>query len=111
MALIARCGLPGVRAVCDRHRGTIERYRQARHHLEHFDERLPGGKRVNSMSMPGDLGNLWGGMYSFGGENWDISPASLELLKEIVSEVDSQLRSSAIVAIEAADRSSQASPA
>jgi len=111
MRLVARCGLPDVREVCRRHEPMIERYRQARHHLEHFDERLPGGKKVNSMIMPGDLGNLSGGSYSFGGENWDMTPASLESLKRIVAEVESQLRSSAITSIQDQGRYSRMSPA
>jgi len=89
-------GFDSAQRVYERHSKTIERYRSARHHLEHFDERLPGGRRAKRLSMPGDLGNLSGNTYSFGGETWDIGPASLEKLTAIVEEFEREIREEGI---------------
>lgn len=89
-------GFDSARRVYDRHCKTIERYRSARHHLEHFDERLPGGRGVRRLSIPGDLGNLSGSTYSFGGETWDVGPASFEKLTAIVEEFEREVREEGI---------------
>jgi len=89
-------GFDSARRVYKRHRKTIEAYRSARHHLEHFDERLPGGRKVGELSIPGDLANLSGSKYSFGGETWDIGPASLEKLTAIVEEFEREIREEGI---------------
>ena len=87
----------GVKAVYAAHRPTLQRYRDARDHLEHFDERLRGQRRRNPVSTAsGDLGNLAGSDYTFHGEIWDVSPASLDLLLTIVGEFESALRTYAL---------------
>ncbi|MFQ5880804.1 MAG: hypothetical protein ACE5IZ_11625, partial [Dehalococcoidia bacterium] len=97
MRVIGDCsGFAAASDVYDRHRDTIERYREARNHLEHFDERLPGGKRVGQLAIPSDLGNLSDGVYSFGGKSWDVTPSSLAILEEIVDEFNSEIRSESI---------------
>lgn len=96
-----RSGLESARRVYDKHRQSMERYRNARHHLEHFDERLPGGKKVDELKVPGDLGNLAGTTYSFGGETWDIGPDSLKALSEIIGEFQREVHKESVEILEA----------
>ena len=64
----------------------FDEYDKVRDHLEHFDERLPGGKRTDEGVDPGDLGRFDEWEFSLGGLTWDIGPASIQLLEELASE-------------------------
>jgi len=77
------------------HRKTIEHYINARNTFEHFDERLPGGKkhnRVKEVQSQGAAprrifrGLSKDGFYLHSDKQWDIKPSSLEKLVEIVDE-------------------------
>ena len=64
----------------------FDEYDKVRDRLEHFDERLPGGKRVNEAVDPGDLGRFDETEFWLGGLSWDIGPASILRLEELASE-------------------------
>lgn len=57
-----------------------------RDHLEHFEERLPGGIRQNKLLVPGDLLNMINENVTYGGRKLDIGPNSIRLLQTIVDE-------------------------
>lgn len=57
-----------------------------RDHLEHFEERLPGGPRRHDLAVPGDLLNMAGYFLTYGGRKIDVGPASVLLLRAIVTE-------------------------
>jgi len=61
-------------------------YSTARDHLEHYLERLPGGREYSKLKWPQDLGNLIGERYSIGGDQWDVSRKSLRELQAIVRD-------------------------
>jgi len=84
-------GLVTPREVLKRHRPSLEKYRHARDHLEHFPERLPGQKRTDwkgdSNSITGSVAGIRrDGMFVFQGEVWDVTQAGVDLLDIIVSE-------------------------
>jgi hypothetical protein len=79
--------LPQVEAALKPHRDTLKKYQEVRDDYEHFDERLPGQRRVRQMTVPGDLGNFVGYTLTFGGKAVDVGPKSLALLRSIVSDV------------------------
>jgi hypothetical protein len=58
----------------------------ARDHLEHFEERLPGGKKQRTLKNQNDLFNIAGENMTFGGQQFDIGPRSVALLQAIVLE-------------------------
>ena len=64
----------------------FDEYDKIRDRLEHFDERLPGGKRVDESIVPGELGRLDEKEFGLGGLTWDIGPASILRLEELASE-------------------------
>lgn len=69
-------------------------YNEARDTLEHLDERIPGGRKVDTLIDRGDMGafsadHLW---FSFGGLSWDVSESSILLLESTVAEFLSTLR-------------------
>jgi hypothetical protein len=68
-----------------RHRKILEDYSHARDHFEHYDERLPGGKKSKELDNPSDFGNLQAGYFSLGGYRWDVSEKSLQRLETIVA--------------------------
>lgn len=53
----------------------------ARDHLEHFEDRLPGGKEQSKLGIPSDLLNVSNEFLTFRGTRVDIGPASLKILK------------------------------
>ncbi len=76
-------------------RKIFEHYINARNTLEHFDERLPGGKkrsRVKEIQSSGAeprrilKGLSKEGYYLHSDKKWDIKPTSLRKLMEIVEE-------------------------
>ncbi len=75
----------------------------ARDHLEHFEERLPGGSRRDRLAIPGDLLNMHGDFLTYGGQRVDIGPASIRLLRGIVTEFRAAVLFDSIEALAAAD--------
>lgn len=72
--------------VLRRHHGALNARINARDHLEHFEERLPGHPQRVRLAIPGDLLNMHGDFLTYGGTRIDIGPISLSLLKTIVTE-------------------------
>ena len=64
----------------------LEQRREARDHLEHFEDRLPGGPKHGKLRVRGDLLNLLGDFLTYGGRKINIGPKSLALLKAMVNE-------------------------
>ena len=58
----------------------------ARDHLEHFEERLPGEPKHQRLGVPHDLLNMAGQFLTYGGRKIDVGPASRRLLGAIVGE-------------------------
>ena len=58
----------------------------ARDHLEHFEERLPGGKNQKKLIVPNDLLNMANQYLTYGGRKLDVGPDSIRLLKTIRDE-------------------------
>lgn len=90
--LHTKSGFKPISLVRKTHLAELKRYSDARNHLEHYTERLPGGSR--KLQVPGDLGNLWGNLYSLGGERWDVSRKSLRRLENIVRDLRKAVRAS-----------------
>lgn len=101
---IWRSGSKAAHRVYRKHATTLKRYQSARDFLEHFDERLPGGPQVRRMRQPGDLGNLTGGAYTFGGERCDIGLPSLKMLDRIAADLSHELRAEALERLERQQR-------
>jgi hypothetical protein len=57
-----------------------------RDQLEHFEERLPGGKKQHTLQVPNDLFNIANQYATFGGRKFDVGPNSVSLLTSIVDE-------------------------
>ena len=92
MQVVRDCsGFQSVKLVCRRHRIILERYTDLRDQFEHYDERMPAGKKNQSLSHPGDLGNLSGKGFTLGGKHWDVSPASLAELEKIVADLNAEI--------------------
>src|SRR5713101_7860984 len=84
-------GLKAPHGVWKKHRKTLNSYAAARDHFEHYEERLPGGKRSEKLVNPSDYGNLHHGWFSLGGYRWDVSKESLKKLENIVEELDANI--------------------
>ena len=67
--------------VLRRYNREIQDKTDARDHLEHFEDRLPGGKRHRHLAVPSDLLNMTNRYLTFGGCRVDIGPNSMLLLK------------------------------
>jgi hypothetical protein len=76
----------------------------ARDHLEHFEERLPGHPQRVTLRIPADLLNMHGDFLTYGGAGIDIGPASLRLLNTIVTEFRTAVLYDSVEAIAVADR-------
>lgn len=74
-----------------------------RDHLEHFEERLPGGTKQNKLLVPNDLLNMIGEHITYGGRKIDIGPASTRLLQTIVNELRTALLFDGIETLATAD--------
>lgn len=92
--------------VFTKHRMELDHYSDARHNLEHFDERLPGKRNASKAVSPPDslvsgasylgYGNLIGGEYRFGPDSWDVTPNSLQRLEAVVADLDAGIREETI---------------
>ena len=74
-----------------------------RDHLEHFEERLPGGAKQNKLLAPNDLLNMINDHVTHGGRKLDVGPASIRLLQTIVGELRAAILYDAAEALFAAD--------
>lgn len=74
-----------------------------RDHLEHFEERLPGGGKQSKLQQPNDLLNMVNDHVTYGGRKVDVGPASILLLKTIVSELRRAILFDAIEALATKD--------
>jgi hypothetical protein len=75
----------------EKDRQSLKRYKEARHHMEHYAERLPGGERMRpGVTGPGGVsidpprGRFW----FYDDESWEIGDASLEELRRIAFEFE-----------------------
>lgn len=80
-----------VARVIKRYRKDLKAADDMRDHLEHFEERLPGGKSRLKLKVPNDLYNLHGTTVSIGGDRLDIGPSHYKMLKELVAELRAAL--------------------
>ena len=74
-----------------------------RDHLEHFEERLPGGPKVKRMKTPNDLFNMASHYMTYGGRRLDVGPDSLKLLLTATREFRTALLYDSIQALADAD--------
>jgi hypothetical protein len=72
--------------VLRRYAADLKNRIDARDHLEHFEERLPGGKKQSKLAVPNDLLNMANQYLTYGGRRLDIGPDSIRLLKTIRDE-------------------------
>lgn len=89
--------------VLRRHRAELDNRIAARDHLEHFEERLPGGARRDKLAIPGDLLNMSGDFLTYGGRRIDIGTTSVRLLRAIVTEFGTAVFFDSIETLAAAD--------
>jgi hypothetical protein len=80
-------GLDGPSQIYKKYRATLESYAEARHHLEHYEERLPGGKKSQELANSYDYGNLQNGYFSLGGFRWSVNKDGLKILEAVVAEL------------------------
>ncbi|MFH1069348.1 MAG: hypothetical protein V1794_06960 [Candidatus Glassbacteria bacterium] len=59
----------------------------ARDHLEHLEERLPGGEHLKKLDNPNDLSNMFNQYYTYGGFRIDVGPESIKLLRKFRDEL------------------------
>lgn len=87
--VIRRCSrLEAPNSFWKSYRPEFKQYTDARDHFEHYEERLPGGRKSVDLVNPGDYGCLRQGWFSLGGYRWDVSKESLKKLENIVTELD-----------------------
>lgn len=89
--------------VLRRYHAELEEMIVARDHLEHFEERLPGGRKHHTLTAPGDLFNLVNQYATFGGRKFDVGRDSLRQLVALVRELQSAVLFDALEAIASAD--------
>jgi hypothetical protein len=77
--------------VLRRYHAELKQRVDARDHLEHFEERLPGGPKRHTLAVQWDLLNMAGHFLTYGGRKVDVGADSWQLLRAIVSEFRSAL--------------------
>lgn len=112
MSVVNRISQAGKEAF-ERHAGTLTRYRNARHEVEHFDERLPGGKHANTTRVSANPSlylisalNPEQGLFVVGDQQWDVGPGSLTLLQRIVAEWHDAIHTEAVTKLTLREQSS-----
>lgn len=75
-----RTRFPGIGLVLRRYYPDFESYIDGRDHLEHFEERFPGGSKVKRLKTPNDLLNITNQYITYGSKRLDVGPDSLNLL-------------------------------
>ena len=73
--------------VLRRYNAELKERIDCRDHLEHFEERLPGGAKQSKLLAPNDLLNMINEHVTYGGRKLDVGPASIRLLQTIVTEL------------------------
>ncbi len=73
--------------VLKRYHTDLLKMTEAGDHLEHFEERLPGGGKHKTLKAPGDLFNLINDRMTFGGRRYDIGRDNFQLLVAFVGEL------------------------
>ncbi len=75
----------------------------ARDHLEHFEERLPGGRNQRKLAVSSDLLNMRNEFLTYGGRKLDVGSNSIRLLKEIVAQFQLAVLYDSLEALETTD--------
>ena len=75
-----------VRLVLRKYHRDLEDRIDARNHLEHLEERFPGGQKHSKLAIPNDLLNMSAKYLTYGGGRLDIGPDSLRLLRSFRDE-------------------------
>jgi hypothetical protein len=105
-----KAGLLTPRKVWRKYRKPLERYQEARNHLEHYSERLPMGKHSEWRhrredefeTIQGDPGAVrLGALFTINGEEWDVSVASAKVLESLWEDLVEGLRSESEVSFAA----------
>ncbi len=81
-------GFSRAELVVKRHRLLLNKMTAFRDHLEHFEERLPGGPPRRALRERGDLFNMVGDHVSIGGERVDVGANGLQRLAVFVEEFE-----------------------
>ena len=89
-------GFRRVGLVLRRYRTDLDVRIAGRDHLEHFEERLPGGPQQKTLLVPNDVFNMADSSMTYGGKTIDIGPKSLVLLLTLVAELRAALMFDAV---------------
>jgi hypothetical protein len=89
--------------VLRKHKHLLDEMIALRDHLEHFEERLPGGAKVATMAVPGDLFNMANQFVTFGGRHVDVGPENTRLLGSLVLEFHRALLVDVVEALASSD--------
>jgi hypothetical protein len=89
--------------VLRRYHAELKERIDCRDHLEHFEERLPGGAKQNNLRAPNDLLYMINEHVTYGGRKLDVGPASIRLLQTIVAELRAAILFDAVEALATAD--------
>lgn len=92
--------------VLRRYRTELKDRRDARNHLEHFEERLPGGRNHRKLRVSNDLLNMRNDFLTYGGRELDVGPNSIRLLKEIVGQLQRAILFDSLEALRTTDEPS-----
>lgn len=95
----ARTRFRRIGLVLRRYHSDFESRVDGRDHLEHFEERLPGGSQVKRLKTPNDLLNMTNQYITYGGKRLDVGPDSLKLLLTAIREFKTALLYDSIQAI------------
>jgi hypothetical protein len=78
---------PRTKSVRTRYELDLTEGIKARDHLDHFEDRIPGGNRQYELEKdPGDLKNMDGSYLTFGGRKFDLGAPGLVRLRDFVAE-------------------------
>ena len=79
---------------------VLGEYTAGRNTFEHFDDKMPGGKNhskvkpLRSSPEAGErtnLGGLKGRSYTFGDQEWDVSPLAYQKVHDVLIEFEKEL--------------------
>lgn len=90
--------------VLRKYKSELKDRTDARDHLEHFEERLPGERNQRKLAEPSDLLNMMNEFLTFGGRRVDVGPNSIRLLKEIVAKLQLAVLYDSLEALKTKDR-------
>ena len=77
--------------------GHLDTFIEFRTYLEHLVENLENEKKKKLLKKPGDLGNLEGDFFTFGGKKLYIGKKNLEILNSLYSDLNKWLENIKIV--------------